>query len=168
MSPTMQEKIESLINIIQLKIDHSTRDEEAIALFKLLSLDLTPCLQKKILNVFTQFISNRKITEESKRKQLESFLKNNFIDVILYMYSISVIDVRCECLVLLKELSLYKHYLHKYDYIIDIIKDHLIPDDLLCFKIEKPRISLFTLNPITTKNLEMESNNEFIKAPMVY
>jgi hypothetical protein len=168
MSPTMQEKIESLINIIQLKIDHSTTEEEAIALFKLLSLDLTPCLQKNIINVFTKFFANRKILEEWKKKQLASFMKNSFTDVILYMYSMSLIDVRCECLVLLKELSLYKDLLDRYDYVIEFMRDHLIPDDLLCYKTEKPKVSTYILNPISTKNFVIDSNNDnFVKAPMV-
>ena len=108
MSPTMKEKIEYLINIIQLKIDYSNNIEEAITLFKLLSLDLSPCLQKSIINVFTNFFANKKIPDEWKKKQLASFLKNSFINVILYMFSISLFDVRCECLNLLKELSIYK------------------------------------------------------------
>ena len=93
-------------------------------------------------------------------------MKNSFIDVLLYMYSLSLIDVRCECLVLLKELSLYKDYIDRYDYVIEFMKDHLIPDDLYCYRNEiKPKLSIFSLNALTTKTNE---STEVFKAPMVY
>ena len=81
------------------------------------------------------------------------------------MHSISLIDIRCECLILIREISVYRDILDKgYDYIIDYMKDNLILNNLVCFKIEK-KIPILSLSINNT-----ESNSDFSnqRLTMVY
>ena len=124
-----------------MNIDNSTRDDDAFTLFKILSLDLTPCLQKSIINIFINYFSSKRIHEDRKKRQLTFLIQNNFIDILIYMYSVALIDIRCDCSILLKEITYYKDIVGKAyeETIIPFLKQHLFPDDLISYKIENSR-----------------------------
>ena len=102
MNPEMNFKVEKLFDIIELYIKQFYKEKEIVNLYKLLSLDLSPCLQKKILQVYINFFSNKNMNIKDKAITLENLLINNFLEISEYVLSISLLDVRVEVLKLLK------------------------------------------------------------------
>ena len=104
MSPELNAKIEKLIDIIKIYIDKKLYEPEdsVVILYQLLSLDLSPCLQKKIIDIFYSHFKNDKVPIEIKKNVLDYLLKNNFIEISEYILCISLLDVRIEMLKLIK------------------------------------------------------------------
>ena len=99
MKPEMNKKVEKLFVIIQFYIEKICDDEEEIIyLYKFLCLDLSPCLQKKIIQVFLSYFQNDKITNETKKNIFDNLIKNNFLEISEYILCISLLDVRIEIL----------------------------------------------------------------------
>ena len=105
MKPEMKTKINKLFETIQLYMDNIPNDPDNINLFKLLSLDLSPCLQTKIIQVYKHYFLNEKINNEIKSKVFENLVTNNFFDIFEYVLSISLMDVRVELIELLRNIS---------------------------------------------------------------
>ena len=102
MNPEMNYKIDKLFDIIQLYIKEYYKEKEIVNLYKLLSLDLSPCLQKKIIQAFINYFSGKNINIKEKTTALENLLRNNFLEISEYVLSISLLDVRIEVLKLFK------------------------------------------------------------------
>ena len=128
--------------IIQIYIDKLCDEEQTMNLFQLLSLDLSPCLQKKIIQVYINYFGNEKIELSKKIKSFEILSKHYFIELIEYVLSISLLDTRIQILSLFKILLDIKELKQKFqDYkgIEDngmnnfyiFISDNLLPDLLL-------------------------------------
>ena len=102
MKPEMDKKIDKFFKLIQLYIEKMNNKEEIIDLFKMLLMDLAPCMQKKIISLFYNYFSKEKINITEKKKVLDNLLKNNMIEIIEYVLDISYLDVRIEILRLFK------------------------------------------------------------------
>ena len=102
MNPEMNYKIDKLFDIIQLYIKQYYKEKEIVNLYKLLSLDLSPCLQKKIIQAFINYFYGKNINIKEKTITLENLLKNSFLEITEYVLSISFLDVRIEVLKLFK------------------------------------------------------------------
>ena len=104
MSPELNTKIEKLIDIVKIYIDKKLYEPEdnVVILYQLLSFDLSPCLQKKIIQVYFSHFKNDKVPMEIKKNVLDNLLKNNFIEISEYILCISLLDVRIEMLKLFK------------------------------------------------------------------
>ena len=102
MNPEMNFKIDKLFDIIQLYIKQFYKEREIVNLYKLLSLDLSPCLQIKIIQVYINHFSNKNISSKDRIITLENLLRNNFLEISEYVLSISLLDVRIEVLKLIK------------------------------------------------------------------
>ena len=96
MNPDMNVKTDKFFDIIQLYVDKIDMSDEEINLFKLLSLDLSPCLQKKIINIYIKHFSNQSVPDNIKSKTIQNLINNNFYDIFEYVLSISLIDIRIE------------------------------------------------------------------------
>ena len=142
MEPEMNVRLNELFKIIQIYIDKLYDEEQTMNLFQLLSLDLSPCLQKKIIQVYINFFGNEKIELSKKIKTFEILSKHYFIELIEYVLSISLLDTRIQILSLFKILLDIKELKQKFqDYkgIEDngmnnfyiFISDNLLPDQLL-------------------------------------
>ena len=151
MNPEMNEKTGKLFDIIQLYIDKLDPDEEEINLFKLLSLDLSPCLQKKIILAYNSHFANTSISKEVKIKTVKNLVNNNFFDIFEYVLSISLLDIRNELLNLLATLikdynSVLTSKIPTYmKTIFDFIADNLLPEQLI----------------VETKNSKIEKMSKF-------
>ena len=144
MNPEMNTKIEKVFNIIQLYIEKFYQEEETNNLFKLLSLDLSPCLQKKIIQVYISIFLNEKIVIDTKKKVLDKLLKEDFIEITEYVLSISMLDVRNEIIKLYKIIfenkTLFNLTKSHIEYLLGnnsfqnfhfFISDNLLPDQLI-------------------------------------
>jgi hypothetical protein len=136
MNPDMNEKVGKLFETIQLFVNKLSNEADTANLFKLLSLDLSPCLQKKIIKTYQLFFKNSKIPEESQNTALDILLKNDFIEIFEYALSISLLDVRLELIELLRIISVnYKPIIETYieknkSIILEYIGEYMLPDNL--------------------------------------
>ena len=116
MNPEMNKKTEKLFEIIQLYINKlEENDEDTVNLYKLLLLDLSPCLQLKIIQVFINYFICKNIPNNKKEKTLTNLLKNNYFEITEYVLSISLLDVRIGILQLLKTVfQLYRYKINSF------------------------------------------------------
>ena len=135
LEPDMNVRVGKLFEIIQLFIDNESKEDETANLFKLLSLDISPCLQKKIIATYQKYFDNRKISNENKEKALEILLYNNFFEIFEYCLSISLFDVRIQLIELLRIIhngfkKKIDNYIDKNSLIIKYIGEYILPDNL--------------------------------------
>ena len=137
MNPEMNDKIGKLFKIIQIYIDKLDSNEEEVNLFQLLSLDLSPCLQKKIVETYITHFSNNLISNNVKIKTVQNLVNNKFFDIFEYVFSISLIDIRIALLNLLEFLfkNFYNALINKLPAymktIFDFIAENLLPEQLV-------------------------------------
>jgi len=97
MNPNMNKKLSKLKNIMDLIID-SQEPSKALALFKLLTLDLSPCLIKFILNIFLKAFDKSLVDETWKEKFVEQLIQAKYEVIIVNTFLHSLPDVRVELL----------------------------------------------------------------------
>ena len=184
--PDLNKILEFLIQIIQIYINkliykkqiekanklQSENDEKSkknMSLYQLLSLDISPCLQKSIIQIYINHfkMDDSKIPKNSKITTFNYLMENDFIEITEYVMSISFIDVRIKLIDLF--IIIIDNYFEKlFDYenerfknFIQFIGENICPKDL---KIALDSIS--TKDDINIdKNSVMNnySNNDQIK-----
>ena len=98
MNPTMMQKLSNLKNIMDLIIE-SQEPKNAVTLFKLLTLDLSPCLVKFILNIFIHaFQSKSTRSEDWKDKFVDQLLQSKYEVIVINTFIHSLPDIRIELL----------------------------------------------------------------------
>ena len=122
LEPEMNVRLKDLFNIIQIYINKFCDKEESINLFKLLALDLSSCLQGKIIEIYLNYFSDEKIDDKNKINSFEILVKNNFIEILEYVFSITLFDIKR------KILSLFKLIFNNTNYT-EILKNHLNNDE---------------------------------------
>ena len=188
MKPEMDIQVEKFFGIIQLYMEKMGNEEEIVDFYKLLLMDLTPCLQKKILIVFYDYFYKGKIPINEKKKLLDNLLKNNMLEISEYVLIISILDVRIELLKLFKLIQDNKDLFEIYSKHLNIIKgengiknthcffaDNSIPDKLILnIGKENHKLVNYFNNEIYNKDLDIlwkylskwlsyESNDKSIK-----
>ena len=169
MNPEMNEKLGKFFDIIQLYLDKLGNEDEEFHLFKLLLLDFSPCIQKKIILTYSSHFINTYISKEEKIKTLQNLLNNDFFDVFEYVYSISLIDIRTELFTLLDNLlkdysPLINQNLSKIKgqtdmkNIYDFIEENILPEQLIV-KIENNN-NINSINKIQNNSNEKKDNIE--------
>ena len=98
MKPEMDIMLDKFFSIVSLYIEKISDKEDIVDIYKLLLMDLNPCLQKMIILLFHNYFSKNKIKISDKQKLLEILLKNNMLDISEYILIISILDVRIEIL----------------------------------------------------------------------
>ena len=135
LEPDMNVKVGKLFEIIQLFVDNLSHEKETANLFKLLSLDISPCLQKKVIATYQKYFDNRKINHSEKEKALHILLKNQFFEIFEYCITISLFDVRIQLIELLRIVhnefkSKIDEYILKNPMLIKFIGEYILPDNL--------------------------------------
>ena len=147
MDPEMGQKVDKLFDTIQIYINKLIIDNESINLYKLLTLDISPCLQNKIIKVYIKHFESENISKEKIINTLNNLLENDYIEITEYALSISLLDVRLEILKLFKIITsdYYDIFLEKcstvtnekkinknrLENVLNFIGDNLLPDKLL-------------------------------------
>ena len=98
MSPTLSLRIKKLFEIIQYYIDNTEEDNNFNDLLKILALDLSPCLQNKIILLYVNHFSNEKVSRIIKKKTLNNLLQNNFVEISEYILKVSLLETRINIL----------------------------------------------------------------------
>ena len=100
MNPTINTKLSQLKDIMNLIID-SAQSNSALAFFKLLTLDLSPCLIKFILNIFIKAFDKTKTNDEWKNTFIEQLIESRYEVIIFNTFIHALPDVRIELLIFL-------------------------------------------------------------------
>ena len=139
MKPDMNTKVSKLFETIELYLDKFPNEDNNVNLFKLLTLDLSPCLQIKIIKAYKNFFEKKRRVGDDRSNAFKTLLNNNIFDIYEFIFSISLLDVKVELLDFLKvlmrnydtELDEYctrKHF--KLSKIFEFIGHQLLPLDL--------------------------------------
>ena len=96
MNPTMTQKLSNIKNLMDLIIE-SQEPKNAVSLFKLLTLDLSPCLVKFILNIFINAFESNK-NENWKEKFVDQLLQSKYEVIVANTFLHSLPDIRIDIL----------------------------------------------------------------------
>ena len=139
MEPELNLRIGKLYDIIQLFIEKTELKKDELNLYNILSMDLSSCLKKKILQIYLFYFINDKINDYTKENNFYNLLSNNYFEITEYVISISLLDIRIEVLKLLHIFLLkYKDRIEDYlkksslnqNQIISYISHNILPIDL--------------------------------------
>ena len=165
MNPTMNVKLSYIKNIMDLIIVEQ-EPNNAFLLFKLLTLDLSPCLTKFILNIFINVFSKYYDKKEKKdwlNELVNIFISNNFEIIITNTFIHSLPDVRKDIISLIylinkkskKEKNEFFQNLQK------MIKTCLLPQEMFYAKISEINNENASLDELI-QNKKVENNKDTI------
>jgi hypothetical protein len=97
MNPTINAKLSQLNDIMNLIID-SSQSNNALAFFKLLTLDLSPCLIIFILNIFIKAFNKPKINDQWKISFIDQLIQSKYEVILFNTFIHALPDVRIEIL----------------------------------------------------------------------
>ena len=103
MNPTMNTKLAQLKDIMDLIID-SSESNNALSFFKLLTLDLSPCLIKFIIAIFIKAFNKQKVNEEWKIKFINQLINAKYEVIIFNTFIHALPDVRYELLTFISQI----------------------------------------------------------------
>ena len=152
MNPNMNKKLSNLKNIMDLIID-SQEPSKALSLFKLLTLDLSPCLTKFILNIFINALDKSKVSENWKDQFVDQLIQAKYEVIIINTFIHSLPDVRIGILKFVYQVHLRLVSMKKtgnFKIFENMIKTCLLPDKMF-----------YSTKKIDKKN--QETKNEKIK-----
>ena len=158
MNPTLNKKLSRLKDIMNIIID-SIEPNNSLVIFKLLTLDLSPCLTLFIINIFIQAFDKLK-NEEWKNSFVKHLIDAKFEIIIFNTFIHSLPDVRIELLKLIFQIHNRLVNCDKINSITtlnEMIKTCLLPENM--FYSEK-NISLNKeVNIINGKKYKYEETN---------
>ena len=162
MSPTMSQKLSNLKNIMDLIID-SQEPKSAVSLFKLLTLDLSPCLVKFILNIFINAFESNK-NEQWKQKFVDQLLQSKYEVIVINTFVHSLPDIRIHLLKFIFQVHLRlisTNNTNNFKNFEKMIKTCLLPDKMFYCKTpssssNKPGQN----NNLNNKNSNVSSTNK--------
>ena len=100
MDPPLNKKLSYMKDVLDVII-LSQDPKNAFSLFKLLTLDLSPCLIKFILNIFIRALDVQKIDKNWKFSFIKELLNNRYEIIIINSFIHSLPDVRIDILELM-------------------------------------------------------------------
>ena len=162
MNPSLSQQLSYLRNLMDSIID-SQEPQNAIDLFKLLTLDLSPCLVKFILNVFISVFKKNK-SEEWNKKFVSQLSQMKFEVIIINTFIHSLPDIRIELLKFVfqvhKRLKLAGS-LNKFNIFEKMLKTCILPDQKFNTNNMKKKAGMNIANPPkkTNTNKEEPKNN---------
>ena len=141
MNPQMCDKIASLKQIMDAMIG-SQDAPKVISLFKLLTLDLSPCLSKFILNIFTKALGDKKITDVWKKNFLLELINAQYEVVLVNAFLHSLPDIRIQILRFIyqihRNIMLFSKNGGNFKILERMLKTCLLPDSIFYEKKIKP------------------------------
>jgi len=164
MNPTMINRLSNIKNIIDLIIE-AQDPNNIFSLFKLLTLDLSPCLTKFILNIFIKVLEKR---NKKKNKWIEKliniFISNNFEIIITNTFIHSLPDVRQNIISLIYQIyEKSKKIEYNFENFEKMLKTCLLPQEMFYAKKEEMNNindSDITLDDLIKNKKELNKQNE--------
>ena len=103
MNPSMTTKLEPIKKVMDVVIKE-LEAKNSFLLFKLLTLDLSPCLVKFILNIFIKALQKPNENSRWKNEFVDELLKNNYEIIIANTLTHSILEIRIDILKFLYEI----------------------------------------------------------------
>ena len=141
MSPSLNERIIYIQKILDVIILNEN-PEKIISLYKLLMLDLSPCLMKFILKIFITGLDYKNKNEEWKNKLVLEIIKSKYEIITINAFSHSLPDVRYEILILMNYIFMRLIKLNKiaeFGTFEKMVKTCFLPQDIFYMEIEKKK-----------------------------
>lgn len=152
---------------MELSLLYNENPDDFRQLIILLIFDLSPCLQKIIIIILISYLKNKDKKIENKRKIIGYLLNYNLFDILQYVYNTALIDVRCEIINLLKELTksvfsdFIKIKIHLDQKFIPFLKDCLLPNYLsINLNTNKEKIEEKKDIDVVDLNIKIQVNEE--------
>ena len=129
MNPPMTKKLSYIENIMNAVINVQS-PVNACSLFRLLTLDLSPCLMKFILKVFIGAFQKNTINEMWKNMFISELIKNKFDIILINALAHSLPDIRLDILQLVFEInSRLDSKNTNFQSLLKMVKFNLLPKD---------------------------------------
>ena len=144
MNPPMDEKLKSIENILNIIIN-AQEPEKVFSLFKLLTLDLSPCLTEFILNIFIKAFQ-KNTQDKWKDNFINILLSSKFETFIVNTFVHSLPEIKLFVLKLMFEIYLRltkTNKVDKFKFFVFSIKQFLLPQDNFYSK-EASKLSLYS------------------------
>ena len=103
MNPPMDNILKGIKGIMDIIIN-GTDPKNAISLFKLLTLDLSPCLTKFIINIFLTALTKETNDNEWKNKFVIELIDSKFEVIMMNTFIHSLLEIRIDILYLIYEI----------------------------------------------------------------
>ena len=103
MNPTMEKKLLNFEKVLNLVIQYQD-PSNVISLFKLLTLDLSPCLTKFIVNILAKALGDPNKDKNWKKKLINEFINNKYETIIINTFIHSLPEVRFDILELIYQI----------------------------------------------------------------
>ena len=103
MNPIMEKRLLNLEKVLNLVLQYQD-PANVISLFKLLTLDLSPCLTKFIVNILSNELGDPTKKKEWKKKLINEFINNKYETIIINTFIHSLPDVRFDILELIYQI----------------------------------------------------------------
>ena len=161
MNPPMDEKLKSIENIMNVIIN-AQEPEKAFSLFKLLTLDLSPCLTEFILNIFINAFQKHTTDNKWKDNFIKVLILNKFETIMINTFEHSLPAIKLSLLKLIFEihyrLTKMNNMTDKLKTLLTYIKQQILPQDNFYSEEKIPyRITISTsinVNASNTTNLK--------------
>ena len=152
MNPSMNKILLGIKSIMEMIIS-GTEPKNAICLFKLLTLDLSPCLTQFIINIFLTALESEKTNDNWKNNFVIELINSKFEIIMINTFIHSLLEVRRDLLILIYELHKRLTTMHKGSskIIEKMLKTCLIPQNMFYF----PKNSISSI-----KENESNDNND--------
>ena len=158
MKPNLNEILIHIYKIIKVMI-LKDNPKNIICLYKLLMLDLSPCLIKFLLKIFINAFDNNNNDEEWKKKLLLELINNKYDIIIINAYIHSLPDVRYDILILMNYIFMTLKKMNKiseFSPFEKMLKTCLLPNEI--FYMNKP------MNNSTDNQNDFDAIDEFKKS----
>ena len=135
MNPSMNKKLSFLENIL-IDIISSQDPKNAYSLFKLLTLDLSPCLTLFIINMFFKSFKKSITNEKWAEELIMEFINNKYEVIIINTFLHGLPEIRIEILKLMHEIHSILLKMGKEDFFIPftkMIKTCLLPQNMFYY-----------------------------------
>ena len=162
MNPTINAKLSQLNDIMNLIID-SSQSNNALAFFKLLTLDLSPCLIIFILNIFIKAFNKPKINDEWKISFINQLIQSKYEVILFNTFIHALPDVRIEILKFVFQIHNKLVSYKKFDNIKvleKMLKTCLLPEKMFYNKKILPKVEIKPDNIIENNEITIENEQE--------
>ena len=105
MDPPLNKKLSYITDVLKVII-YSQEPKNCFYLFKLLTLDLSPCLTKFIINIFNNSLKGEQRDNEWKTNFIIELIKNKYEIILINTFIHSLPDVRIEIIELMYQIHL--------------------------------------------------------------
>jgi hypothetical protein len=179
MNPPMNQIVKTIKDSMDIIIS-GTDPKNALNLFKLLTLDLSPCLTKFIINTFLTALQNQSTGEDWKNKFVIELIDSKFGVIMMNTFIHSLLEIRINILILIYEIHKRLTAMHRgtSKSLEKMLKTCLIPQKMFYFskkeisenyaeenkKILQPTNTIYTTNDEVISNMLKEKiKNENLK-----